>query len=38
MAIFIFAFRKSIIVKPFTRLILSQMELDQFKETEDEEE
>jgi hypothetical protein len=36
LAIFIYVFRKGIIVRPFTRLILSQMELDQFKNTDNE--
>lgn len=36
LAILIYALRKSIIVKPFTRHILSQMDLDQFNDTEDE--
>lgn len=35
LAIIIYALRKIIIVKPFTRLIVSQMELDQFNDTED---
>jgi hypothetical protein len=36
LAIVIYALRKSIIVRPFTRLILSQMELDKFNDQEDE--
>ena len=38
LAIIIYALRKNIVVKPFTRLILSQMELDQFNDKEDEKE
>lgn len=38
LAVFIYAFRKAIIVRPFTRLILSQMELDQSKDLENEKE
>jgi hypothetical protein len=36
LAVIIYAFRKSIIVKPFTYHILSQMDLDQFNDKEDE--
>jgi hypothetical protein len=36
LAVIIYTLRKSIIVKPFTSLILHQMELDQFNDTEDE--
>lgn len=36
LAILIYVFRKIFIVGPFTNLILRQMELDQFKDTEDE--
>jgi hypothetical protein len=38
LAIFIYGFRKSIIVRPFTHLILSQMDLDKFNDTENEKE
>lgn len=38
LAVFIFAFRNAIILRPFTRLILSQMELDKFKDSENEKE
>jgi hypothetical protein len=38
LAVFIYAFRKAIIVRPFTRLILSQMDLDQSKDLENEKE
>jgi hypothetical protein len=36
LALIIFIFRRAIIIRPFTRLILSQMELDQAKDEEDE--
>lgn len=36
LALFIYAFRKAFIVRPFTRLILNQMKFDQIKETENE--
>ena len=38
LAVFIYLFRRAIIVRPFTRLIISQMELDQFKDLENEKE
>jgi protein-S-isoprenylcysteine O-methyltransferase Ste14 len=38
LAVLIIVLRKSIIIKPFTRLIISQMELDQVNDTEDEKE
>jgi hypothetical protein len=38
LAALIFALRRIIIVKPLTQLIISQMELDKFKEAEDEKE
>jgi hypothetical protein len=38
LAIFIYAFRKSIIVRPFTHLILSQMDLDKFNDSDNEKE
>jgi hypothetical protein len=36
LAILIYSFRRSIIVRPFTRLILSQMDLDKLKDSENE--
>jgi hypothetical protein len=38
LAIFFYVLRKAIIVRPFTRLILSQMELDKFNDKENEKE
>jgi hypothetical protein len=38
LAIFFYVFRKAIIVKPFTSLILSQMDLDKFNDKENEKE
>jgi hypothetical protein len=38
LAIFIYIFRKGIILRPFTQLILSQMDLDQSKDSENEKE
>jgi hypothetical protein len=38
LAIFMYAFRRSIIVRPFTHLILSQMDLDKFNDSENEKE
>jgi hypothetical protein len=38
LAVLVIVLRKSIIIKPFTRLIISQMELDQVNDTEDEKE
>ena len=35
LALIMFLFRRQIIVKPFTKLIISQMELDNLNETED---
>jgi hypothetical protein len=37
-ALFIFVFRKALIVRPFTRLILNEMKFDQFKDVENEKE
>lgn len=37
LAVLIFTFRRPLIVKPFTELIIKQMELDKFKDLEDEE-
>jgi len=36
LAILFYVFRKPIIVRPFTHLILSQMDLDKFKDSENE--
>ena len=36
LALFIIFFRRSIIIRPFTRLIINQMDLDQLNDTEDE--
>jgi hypothetical protein len=36
LAVLIYVFRKSIIVRPFTNLIISQMDLDKFNDSEDE--
>jgi hypothetical protein len=36
LAVLIFALRRVLIVKPFTQLIIKQMELDKFKDLEDE--
>ena len=38
LAFFIYIFRKTFIVRPFTRFILSQMKFDQIKEVENEKE
>jgi len=38
LALFMYIFRNVFIVKPFTRLILGQMELDKFNDSEDEKE
>lgn len=37
LAILIFAFRKPLIVRPFTRMIIDQMELDKLNDFQDEE-
>jgi hypothetical protein len=37
LALLIYSLRRVIIVKPFTQLIIKQMELDKFKDLEDEE-
>ena len=38
LAALIFVFKKALIVRPFTQLILSQLELDKFKDPENEKE
>ena len=38
LAVVIFGFRRVLIVKPFTQLIIKQMELDKFNDLEDEKE
>lgn len=38
LSVLIYAFRKVIIVKPFTKLIISQMELDKLNDQDDEKE
>ena len=38
LAIFIYALRRSLIIKPFTRMILHEMELDKFNDMTDEKE